>query len=85
MYGTSTMTIKGQVTIPQDMRLLLGVQGGDQIFFESIPQQKTLNIKKATNVVDQLYGSLKSSVPYSSRKQERAAAMAYVAKRHVIK
>lgn len=85
MYGTSTLTTKGQVTIPQDMRLMLGIQSGDQIYFEAIPQQKTLKIKKTTTVVDQLYGSLKSSVPYSSRKQERAAAMAYVAKRHILK
>lgn len=85
MYGTSTLTIKGQVTIPQDMRLMLGIQSGDQVFFEANYHEKTLKLNKATKVVDKLYGSLKSLVPYSGRKQERAAAMAYVAKRHILK
>lgn len=79
MYNQSTLTVKGQVTIPQDMRLMLGVQGGDQIFFEAIPRQKTLKLKKAHSVVDQLAGSLKSPfgyVPISVVRQKAGEALA---------
>jgi antitoxin PrlF len=35
-----TLTSKGQVTIPKNMRLHLGVQQGDEVSFETLPNGK---------------------------------------------
>jgi len=82
MYGTSTLTTKGQVTIPQDLRLMLGVQSGDQVFFESIPNQKTIKLKKAHSVVEELAGSLRSKVKFTTHAAERRAVGKYLAQKY---
>ncbi len=66
MTGISTVTTKGQVTIPQDLRLLLGIGPGDSVFFEADPKEKTVEIKKTSHrtIVDKTYGSLKTNMPY---------------------
>jgi len=81
MYGTSTLTVKGQVTIPQEMRLLLGIQRGDKVYFEADHSQKAVSLKKAQSrsVVNQLAGSLKSPVgyvPISVVRQKTGVALA---------
>lgn len=66
MYGISTLTSKGQATIPQDIRLLLGLVPGDSVSFEADPKEKTVKIKKTSHqsIVDKTYGSLKTNLPY---------------------
>lgn len=66
MYGISTLTSKGQATIPQDIRLFLRLVPGDGVFFEIDPKEKVVKIKKTSHqsVVDKTYGSLRTKIPY---------------------
>lgn len=65
MYGISTVTSKGQATFPQDLRLLLGIMPGDKLYFEADLETKTIKVKKAAkSIVAELYGSLKTNMPY---------------------
>lgn len=79
MMGISTVTTKGQVTIPQDLRLMLGILPGDRLYFEGDLQAKTARIRKASkSVVDELAGSLKSPfgyVPISIARQKAGEAL----------
>ena len=47
MFGTSTVTTKGQATFPQDLRLMLGIKPGDKLYFEADLQTKTIKVKKS--------------------------------------
>jgi len=42
-----TLTTKGQVTIPQDIRMYLGLKSGDQVLFEK--NNKTIEVRPAPN------------------------------------
>ena len=66
MTGISTITSKGQATIPVTLREFLGVQPGDKLHFEADYQQNVVKIIKATGKtwVEELAGSLKSNQPY---------------------
>jgi AbrB family looped-hinge helix DNA binding protein len=68
---SSTLTSKGQVTIPVAIRRLLGVGPKDKISFEV--EQGTVRIKRRGSVVEQTAGALRSSQPRVSPEQERAA------------
>lgn len=87
MYGISTLTTKGQVTIPQDMRLMLGIQSGDLVYFEADRRLKVVNLKKARSksIVDKLYGSLKSNKPYVDYHTVRQKAGELLAKKYGLK
>lgn len=69
---SSTLTSKGQVTIPVAIRRLLGVSPKDKISFEV--DQGTVKIRRGRSVVEQTAGALRSSQPAVSPEQERAAA-----------
>ncbi|OGM14177.1 hypothetical protein A3D84_03710 [Candidatus Woesebacteria bacterium RIFCSPHIGHO2_02_FULL_42_20] len=55
---TSTLTVKGQVTLPVNIRRELNVKPSDKIIFNKIGGKFV--IEKLLSI-DQLYGSLKSS------------------------
>lgn len=79
MFGTSTLTTKGQATFPQDLRLMLNLVPGDRLYFEGDPETKTIKVKKATkSIVADLAGSLKSPygyVPISVARQKAGEAL----------
>ena len=65
MIGTSTVTSKGQATIPEAVRSYLGIVSGDSLYFEVEPGEKIVKIRRMPkSVVEELAGSLHSSVPY---------------------
>jgi len=66
MFGTSTLTSKGQATIPEPLRSYLGLMAGDKIYFDIDTKSKAIRLKKAspTSIVDELAGSLKTNMPY---------------------
>lgn len=68
---TSKITSKGQVTIPQKLRRLLGVRPGDKISFEASDDGQVL-IKKIDSRVS-LAGKLKEQIskPASDQDIER--------------
>lgn len=77
MFGTSTVTTKGQATFPQDLRLMLGIKPGDKLYFEADLQTKTIKVKKAStskSIVDELYACLPSKMGYVDIKTVREIA-----------
>ncbi len=66
MYGISTLTSKGQATIPEPLRSYLGLMAGDKVYFENDPKEKFLKVEKSfpQSIVDELAGSLKTNMPY---------------------
>lgn len=60
----TTITQKGQVTIPAPIRKALGLKRGDQVKF-TITKKKVVQIKPAKKFsIMSLYGSLKPKVKY---------------------
>ncbi len=65
MYGITSMTSKGQVTIPQPMRKALGAEPGDKFIFDEVDSKAkkgSFKVVSSKNIVDELYGALK---PYN--------------------
>lgn len=62
MNGLTTVTTKGQVTIPGFVRKALGVKVGDKVHFSKIYSNKKQVLIKivSKDAVDKLFGSLKS-------------------------
>lgn len=59
------MTSKGQVTVPEAVRAYLGITSGDHLYFEVEHKEKVVRIRRMpSSIVDELAGSLRSSVPY---------------------
>ena len=84
MTGISTVTVKGQTTIPEPLRALLGIRAGDRLYFEADHQEKVIRVKKLTSpsVVDSLYGSLHSQVPYADMATIRQSVAQDIAKKY---
>lgn len=60
----TTITQKGQVTIPAPIRKALGLKRGDQVKF-TISKKKVVQIKPAKRFsIMSLYGSLKPRIKY---------------------
>ena len=71
MVCTSTVTSKGQVTVPESVRLFLGIVPGDSLYFEVEPENEVAKIRKAPkSMVSELAGSLKSKVPFVDNMSE---------------
>lgn len=65
MVGTSTVTSKGQVTIPESIRDYLDIKTGNLVYFEVEPEKMVARIRRAPkSVVEELAGSLHSKMPY---------------------
>jgi len=61
----STVTTKGQVTIPTNIRKLLGISSGDKIYFETDSTIPSIKIRKiSSSITEELAGSLSSPVGY---------------------
>lgn len=68
----SKVSSKGQVTIPIEVRRLLGVQPEDKVAF--VVEEGNVQLKRTGSVVDRTAGALKSHEPPLSAKQLREAA-----------
>lgn len=79
MFGTSTVTTKGQATFPQDLRRMMGIKPGDRLYFEGDLKTKTIKVRKTPkSIVAELAGSLKSPfgyVPISVARQKAGEAL----------
>jgi len=81
----TTVTTKGQATIPEEIRDLLKIRVGDKVLFkEADPQKKqvVVEIISGSGIVDQLYGSLKSKVPYADMKTVRKSTGLFLGKKY---
>lgn len=80
---TARITTKGQVTIPAEVRRLLGVRPHEKIAF--IVEKNQVRLAPAQGIVARTAGMLKSSHPRLSLQKEKIAAeeaMAEEAEKH---
>ncbi len=68
----TTLTSKGQATIPVEVRRRLGLEGGDKIAF--VIDEDEVRVVRPESVVRRTAGALKSEAPLLSPEEERAAA-----------
>lgn len=79
----TTFTSKGQATFPEEVRTALGIQAGDKVLFSNLDPLKKrgeFKVVSTKNVVDELYGSLKSKVPYAPMWKSRKAIGPFLAR-----
>jgi antitoxin PrlF len=55
--STATMTSKGQITIPKDVRVRLGLEAGDRLVFV-VRSDQEVSLKPAKTDVRELHGML---------------------------
>lgn len=87
MNGLTTVTTKGQVTIPEAVRRALGVKVGDKVYFDKVlPEEKRVVMRlMSKNVVERLYGSLKSKKKFTDLQTIRKITGRRLAKRYGLK
>lgn len=79
----TTITTKGQVTIPDAVRRELNAMVGDKVAFHVEKDRKEARIRIISkSVVDQLAGSLKNAIPYTPQAQVRTILAKERAKRY---
>jgi AbrB family looped-hinge helix DNA binding protein len=67
----STVTRKGRVTIPADVRKALGIEPGDDLLFDVAPDQTvSLRVIKRQRLAD-LYGALRATRPFAGKEAIR--------------
>lgn len=69
---SSPITSKGQVTIPVEVRRVLGVKPRDRVSF--VVENHEVHIRRADSVVARTAGIFKSSAPALSAEELREAA-----------
>lgn len=67
---TSTMTSKGQVTIPVELRKRLGLHPGDQVAF--VVEDGRVHLMRCEQRVESAFGIVKSDVSVTDEQMERA-------------
>lgn len=70
--GFTTVTRKGQITVPIQIRNRLGLKQGDRVFF--VTKGDEVKIKKTGSVVEQTAGVFRGAGSYLTAKQLRRAA-----------
>lgn len=87
MDGLTTVTTKGQVTIPEFVRKALGVKVGDKIHFGKIyNREKQVLIRVVSkDAVNKLFGSLNSNKKYVDLKVVREKSAKILADKYGLK
>lgn len=87
MSRPSTITSKGQATIPEDVRLKLQVIPGDFLYFEEVyPEKKSAMVRVIPKAsVGRLFGSLQSSIKSVSLREARDKGVKLLAKKYHLK
>ena len=67
---TSTITVKGQVTIPVEIRRLLNLQAGDQVAF--IIDNDRIALERRERRIEAAFGLLKAERSVSLEEMEQA-------------
>jgi AbrB family looped-hinge helix DNA binding protein len=78
---SATMTTKGQLTIPKEVRDSLGLTAGDQVEFTLVPDGSVCMTKHRAYRLQELYGLLPAGSLAPDRDSMRAAAMEEVAEK----
>lgn len=87
MNGLTTVTTKGQVTIPEKIRRALSVKVGDKVYFSSVlvGERQVLIKIVPKDTVEKLYGSLKSNKKYVDINVVRKKSAKNLAKKYNLK
>ena len=73
--NVTTMTRKGQASVPATIRKALGRKEGDKVEFALASEQKQqATLKRMPSVTTMTFGALASNIPMGSPKEERLAA-----------
>ncbi len=87
MNNLTTVTTKGQVTIPEIVRQSLGIKVGDKVSFtKMMPTYKEILIKIIpSSIVKEFSGSLSSKIKVSNHKKVRRELKKFMAKKYKIR
>jgi AbrB family looped-hinge helix DNA binding protein len=77
IVSRATLTSKGQVTIPKDVRDRLGLESGDRVVFEFEGDAVRLRAERRKSL-GELMGSLPATREYPGREAEREAARGHL-------
>jgi antitoxin PrlF len=69
----ATLTSKGQLTVPKDVRERLGLRSGDRVVFEFEGDSVRLKAERRRSL-EELRGSLPATREYPGKEAEREAA-----------
>ena len=69
----ATLTSKGQITVPKDVRERLDLKSGDRIVFEFEGDSVRLRVEKG-RTLEEFRGSLPANREYMGKEAERRAA-----------
>lgn len=76
----ATLTSKGQLTVPKDVRDRLGLKSGDRVVFEIEDDSMRLKVERRKSL-GELKGSLPATQRYPGKEAEREAARGHLARR----
>lgn len=79
----STVTQKGQATIPIFVRRKLGIKPNGKVMFEQRGEEFVIKpVEDINNLIDSLYGSLKTNIKWNKKKAYEAVGK-MLAERHL--
>ena len=84
MKKISTVTKKGQVTIPQVVREKLGITYGERIEF-SLNEKGEVIIKPVKTDLNDIYGALQDKKPEGTHEEHRKLAQTWAARKRLEK
>ncbi len=67
--ATCSVTSKGQITVPIEVRRQMGLRVGDQIVFTKVPGKGSYELSRKTRSIQSLIGMFKSSKPAPTLEQ----------------
>lgn len=81
MSSLTTVTSRGQITIPLKVRELMKIEPGDKVYVQSLPDKKNavLRVVPVGGVVEELAGALETDKPYVPLEEVRDKAYASLA------
>lgn len=86
MSEITTITTKGQVTIPSSVRQALKIKIGDKVTFVQISSSRKQLLMRVlpSDMVDKLFGSLRAKVKVSDYKKVRREAGKLLVKKYKV-
>lgn len=86
MNGITTITTKGQVTIPEPIRQLLKIKIGDRVSFGKVllSQKQVIMEVIPSNVVNNLFGSLSTTIKEPDYRRARKKAGKLLARKYKV-